>query len=471
MFYYGTTAEKPTRILAGEKEFTVTLPTIGPTNIASEYNTTVYSDSKIGYYRRTNIYSATTTKSADVILKVKKNICAINGYGETVEDYSTIIIENRLTTAPTKYVFLHRNTLIGDNLFEGIYAEIYESLDEKTVTVDIYLYVSSTNSGSYLNPAPSAPNKNREYENYRGRHYDYISSGHTYDIINVMKYENEPVYGRPFSLSISNRGTTTTVTRTSSPNEHATQTSLSNGDTVYYGDVLSISVSANSGYGTDWIENRSATSLTSAGTRKWTVTVTNHIDLNFYTYKKVSVTIKQLPTNCFIGFALVGTNTEVIGGTTSRDNTTTVKEGSSLYNIRIGCSKTAYNLDFKVIHQNGSSISSKDYLNNITENITIQMTKTLKKVYTVWSGNIASGWFRNGYARANFTPNRTIYNGTYTSENGNIQRITFSGKVTFGSKNNQSATHNFSQSRRLEWKINSCFLDCKYRSSHLSNIY
>lgn len=59
-----------------------------------------------------------------------------------------------------------------------------------------------------------------------------------------------PVWGKPFAVSIT-KGTgvaSVTVTRTSSPNEHASLTTLSSGARVYYGDVLSVSATAESGY-------------------------------------------------------------------------------------------------------------------------------------------------------------------------------------------------------------------------------
>lgn len=58
-----------------------------------------------------------------------------------------------------------------------------------------------------------------------------------------------PVWGKPYSLSISQgSNTSVTVTRTSSPNQHATTGTLSSGSVVYYGDVLTISYSVSSGY-------------------------------------------------------------------------------------------------------------------------------------------------------------------------------------------------------------------------------
>ena len=67
--------------------------------------------------------------------------------------------------------------------------------------------------------------------------------------LTVLKYGSTAVWGKPYSLSIS-AGTQTnvTVTRTSSPNQGASTGTLSSGSVVYYGDVLKITASANSGY-------------------------------------------------------------------------------------------------------------------------------------------------------------------------------------------------------------------------------
>lgn len=94
--------------------------------------------------------------------------------------------------------------------------------------------------------------------------------------ITVLKYSKggttTAVWGKPFSLSITQgANTTVTVSRTSSPNQHANTGALSSGAVVYYGDILTISASANSGYnlsaftvnGTAWTSGNTIT-VTSA---------------------------------------------------------------------------------------------------------------------------------------------------------------------------------------------------------------
>lgn len=67
--------------------------------------------------------------------------------------------------------------------------------------------------------------------------------------LTVLKYGTTAVWGKPYSLTvIQGTGTTVLVTRTSSPNQQATTGALSSGATVYYGDILKISVAVDSGY-------------------------------------------------------------------------------------------------------------------------------------------------------------------------------------------------------------------------------
>lgn len=75
-----------------------------------------------------------------------------------------------------------------------------------------------------------------------------VQNGTTTDLT-VLKYGSQNVWGKPFSLSITQgANTTVTVSRTSSPNQRASTGALSSGSVVYYGDVLNITASANSGY-------------------------------------------------------------------------------------------------------------------------------------------------------------------------------------------------------------------------------
>lgn len=71
--------------------------------------------------------------------------------------------------------------------------------------------------------------------------------------ITVLKYSKcgttTAVWGKPFSLSITQgANTTVTVSRTSSPNQHASTGAITSGSKIYYGDILSITATPASGY-------------------------------------------------------------------------------------------------------------------------------------------------------------------------------------------------------------------------------
>ena len=67
--------------------------------------------------------------------------------------------------------------------------------------------------------------------------------------LTVVKHNNSPVWGKPYTLSISaGSNSSVIVTRTSSPNEHAQTGTLTNGSTIYYGDVISVTYTVSDGY-------------------------------------------------------------------------------------------------------------------------------------------------------------------------------------------------------------------------------
>lgn len=93
--------------------------------------------------------------------------------------------------------------------------------------------------------------------------------------IDVLTYNGVNIWGKPYTLSISQDvNTTISVTRISSPNQNAATGNLTNGSTIYYGDVLQINASANSGYNlSSFIVNNS--NWTSGNT----ITVTSAISI------------------------------------------------------------------------------------------------------------------------------------------------------------------------------------------------
>lgn len=76
-----------------------------------------------------------------------------------------------------------------------------------------------------------------------------VKDGVTTDLT-VLKYGNTAVWGKPFTLTVSQGAgvASVTVDRTLSPNEHASTGALSSGGIVYYGDALTIKATPTSGY-------------------------------------------------------------------------------------------------------------------------------------------------------------------------------------------------------------------------------
>ena len=139
--------------------------------------------------------------------------------------------------------------------------------------------------------------------------------------VNVLKYNNVNVWGKPYALSIS-RGANTTVSvnRISSPNQHASTGVLSSGSLVYHGDVLAITASASSGYnlstfsvnGTAWTSGNSIT-VSSAIT---VVTVAQGVG-SWHTVWTGSQTVGGGSSQTFDG-VLTGVPTRVYGTVTTR---------------------------------------------------------------------------------------------------------------------------------------------------------
>lgn len=68
--------------------------------------------------------------------------------------------------------------------------------------------------------------------------------------LTVLKYGSTSIWGKPYTLTITdNDNATITVSRTSSPNQHASTGTVATGtNVIYHGDILKITVTPNSGY-------------------------------------------------------------------------------------------------------------------------------------------------------------------------------------------------------------------------------
>lgn len=108
--------------------------------------------------------------------------------------------------------------------------------------------------------------------------------------LTVLKYGTTAVWGKPFSLTVQQSfGSEYRIHRDTSPNQHATISTIGSGSTVYYGDVLTITAIPASGYklvsftinGTEY-----ANGETSAVSQ--TITVTSAVSIVINTESAVS---------------------------------------------------------------------------------------------------------------------------------------------------------------------------------------
>lgn len=108
--------------------------------------------------------------------------------------------------------------------------------------------------------------------------------------LTVLKYGTTAVWGKPFSLTVQQSfGSEYRIHRDTSPNQHATISTIGSGSTVYYGDTITITATPASGYklvsftinGTEY-----ASGETSAVSQ--TITVTSAVSVVINTESAVS---------------------------------------------------------------------------------------------------------------------------------------------------------------------------------------
>jgi len=147
--------------------------------------------------------------------------------------------------------------------------------------------------------------------------------------VNIVSYNGTNVWGKPYTLTI-NKGNNTniTVNRTSSPNQHASIGNLASGSTIYYGDVLQISATANSGYnlssftvnGNTFTSNNTVAvssnvtiSTTAVASTSWKTVWTGSINLSkLYTIKSWNTT--SMPTAVYDDHPILTTSDQTVLG-------------------------------------------------------------------------------------------------------------------------------------------------------------
>ena len=96
----------------------------------------------------------------------------------------------------------------------------------------------------------------------------------------ALKYNDVGYFGKRFTLTKnSSTGVSITVNRTSSPNQRAATGTISTGNTIYYGDVITITCTASSGYTTPKLYVNTGSGM-AVRTSPYTFTVTG--DVTFY---------------------------------------------------------------------------------------------------------------------------------------------------------------------------------------------
>lgn len=96
----------------------------------------------------------------------------------------------------------------------------------------------------------------------------------------ALKYNDVGYFGKRFALTKnSSTGVSLTVKRTSSPNQRAATGTISTGNTIYYGDVITITCTASSGYTSPKLYVNTGSGM-AVRTSPYTFTVTG--DVTFY---------------------------------------------------------------------------------------------------------------------------------------------------------------------------------------------
>lgn len=167
----------------------------------------------------------------------------------TVEPTEIKVIENGTTTDSTVYEYATTGTDLKEATRSAVSTYTKANLDGY-VGLENDTWSGITNASSlvaneyyYIRVLVSDTNK---YGKFCVRFKSY--SGQTITVDNMgWGYDGEviystPVWGKPYSLILKGSNCTITVSRKSSPNEHATEVTLTSGSKIYYGDTINISI-------------------------------------------------------------------------------------------------------------------------------------------------------------------------------------------------------------------------------------
>lgn len=136
--------------------------------------------------------------------------------------------------------------------------------------------------------------------------------------LTVLKYGTTAVWGKPFSLTVQQSfGSEYRIHRDTSPNQHATISTIGSGSTVYYGDIITITATPASGY--------KLVSFTINGT-EYASGETSAVSQTITVASAVSIVIN---TEAAVSWKTVWTGSETVN--TSRVTTGSFQDGSGMY--------------------------------------------------------------------------------------------------------------------------------------------
>lgn len=206
----------------------------------------------------------------------------------TTEPTEIKVIKNGTTTDLTVYKYATTGADLKEATRSGVSTYSKANLDSY-VGLQNDTWSGITNASSlvadryyYIRVLVSDTNK---YGKFCVRFKSY--SGQTITVENMgWGYDGEviystPVWGKPFTLTVQTLNTKTSITRKTSPNEHASTGEIPTGATVYYGDTLLLTVEKEMNFMniSEVIINDVKQTITDTSHFSTTITVTSDISI------------------------------------------------------------------------------------------------------------------------------------------------------------------------------------------------
>lgn len=246
---------------------------------------------------------------------------------------------------------------------------------------------------------------------------DNIGWGYDGEIIATI-----PVWGKPFSLSCpakTHQNTTLTVERTSSPNQHASTGEIGNGAIIYYGDVLTVSATPDSGYKIrDFFINETNYGNHQTTTVTVNVTVTSSVEIVVMTYAAPVKTWKTTWT---------GSNTTVV--TSSYSQAGGAIDGEQ--NVSLSSfGTTGVDRETRITGNVVCAFSNTSY-GSKTTNFSEKEVSSYTSWFTYYSHQVGMATVQSDAGVSYNSSNRTLTFYSSTSVSGNRPPNIVHGKATF----------------------------------------